>query len=145
MSDPKPEDFRHFIPMAVRWGDVDVLGHVNNVQYFRYGESARVAYFEALEQEDPRFWKDYGIILANIGCDFLSQLRYPAELRIGTRVTRLGRSSIGMMSAVFHGDLLAAVLRSTVAWFDYTAQKTLPVPAHVRTWVRSREALAPEE
>lgn len=145
MSVPRREDFRQFIPMSVRWGDMDALGHVNNVQYYRYGESGRIAYFEPLEQEDPRFWKDYGIILASMGCDFLAQVHYPAQLEIGTRVSRIGRSSIGMQSAIFLDGRVVAVLNGVVTWFDYAAQKTLPVPEHVRQWIRAREAVAPEE
>jgi acyl-CoA thioester hydrolase len=145
MSKPTRQEFRHFIPMTVRWGDMDSLGHVNNVQYFRYGESARIAYFEALEREDPNFWKEYGIILASIGCDFLAQLHYPAELEIGSRVTRLGRSSLQMTSAIFQGDEVVAVVRGVLAWFDYSQQKTLPIPESVRAWIRAREAVAPEE
>ena len=37
-------DFKHFIELPVRWGDMDAFGHVNNVQYRRYLESGRVAY-----------------------------------------------------------------------------------------------------
>jgi len=145
MSAPTREEFRQFIPMTVRWGDMDALGHVNNVQYFRYGESGRIAYFDALEKDDPTFWKEHGIILASMACDFLAQVHYPAELEIGSRVTRIGRSSVGMLSAVFQDDKVVAVLRGVLAWFDYTAQKTMPVPEHVRAWIRAREAVAPEE
>jgi len=145
MSKPSREEFRQFIPMSVRWGDMDALGHVNNVQYFRYGESARIAYFDPLGQDDPKFWKEYGIILASMSCDFLAQVHYPAELEIGSRVTRLGRSSLHMSSAIFQGENLVAVLRGVLAWFDYSAQKTLPIPEPVRAWIRGREAVAPEE
>ncbi len=145
MSFPTREEFRQFIPMTVRWGDMDSIGHVNNVQYFRYGESARIAYFDPLGKEDPAFWKEHGIILASMACDFLAQVRYPAELEIGTRVTRIGRSSVGMLSAIFLDGKTVAVLRGVMAWFDYAAQKTMPVPEHVRAWIRSREVTPPEE
>ena len=145
MSAPTREEFRQFIPMTVRWGDMDALGHVNNVQYFRYGESGRIAYFDSLEKDDPKFWKEYGIILASMACDFLAQVHYPAELELGTRVTRLGRSSLNMQTAIFQDGKVVAVLRGVMVWFDYTAQKTLPIPESVRAWIRAREAVAPEE
>jgi len=145
VSTPKREDFSQFIPMTVRWGDMDALGHVNNVEYFRYGESGRIAYFDALERDDPTFWKSHGIILASMGCDFLAQVHYPAELVIATRVARLGRSSLDMVQGIFQGERLVAALKGVMVWFDYEAQKTLPIPEHVRAWVRRREALAPEE
>ncbi|MDE0853098.1 MAG: thioesterase family protein [Nevskia sp.] len=145
MSPPGREQFRQFIPMTVRWGDMDALGHVNNVQYFRYGESGRIAYFDPLERDDPQFWKAYGIILASIGCDFLAQVHYPAQLEIGTRVTRMGRSSLNMQSGVFQDGRAVAVLHGVLVWFDYGAQKALPIPETVRAWIRAREAVAPEE
>ncbi len=145
MSKPSREEFRHFIPMSVRWGDMDSFGHVNNVQYFRYGESARIAYFDALAAEHPDFWNGSGIILASMSCDFLAQLHYPAELEIGSRVTRLGRSSLDMSTAIFHDGKLAAALRGVLAWFDYSAQKTVPIPESVRAAIRAHEAVPPQE
>jgi acyl-CoA thioester hydrolase len=145
MSAPKRGEFAHFIPMSVRWGDMDSLGHVNNVQYFRYAESGRIAYFEALEKADPTFWKEHGIIMASIGCDFLAQVHYPAELEVATRVSRLGRSSLETVQGVFQGEQAVAALRATIVWFDYRGNKSLPIPEHARTWIRAREVLAPQE
>ncbi len=145
MSLPRREDFRQFIKMPVRWGDMDSLGHVNNAKFFTYDESGRLAYFEQLARDDPKFFKEYGLILASISCDFLMQLHYPAELDIGTRVARIGRSSMNTQAAMFNGDKLVAVVRGVVVWFDYVAQQALPVPGHVREWIRSKEVVAPEE
>ena len=83
--------------------------------------------------------------LPNHSCDFLAQVHYPAELEVGTRVSRLGRSSLEMIQAIFQGDTVVATLKGVMVWFDYGAQKTLPIPEHVRAWVRGREAVAPLE
>jgi acyl-CoA thioester hydrolase len=145
VSLPRREDFSQFIRMPVRWGDMDSLGHVNNAKFFTYDESGRLAYFEQLARDDPRFFKEYGLILASISADFLMQLHYPAELDIGTRIARMGRSSMNTQAAMFNGDKLVAVVRGVVVWFDYVAQQTLPVPEHIRSWIRNRETVAPEE
>jgi acyl-CoA thioester hydrolase len=145
VSLPKREDFKQFIRMPVRWGDMDSLGHVNNATFFTYDESGRLAYFDELARDDPKFFKEYGIILASISCDFLMQLHYPAELDIGTRISRIGRSSMNTQAAMFNGDKLVAVTRGVVVWFNYVAQQTLPVPGHIREWIRGREVVAPEE
>lgn len=125
--------------MPVRWGDADMLGHVNNARFFTYAESARIAYFEDLLGEDPQFWKAYGFILARIDCDFLAQLRYPATLDIGTRVTRIGRSSIDIEHGMFLGEAAVARSQAVVVWFDYRTQKPAPVPAVARTFIDQRE------
>lgn len=138
-------DFSHRIELPVRWGDVDMLGHVNNAKFFTYDESSRIQYFEAIGADDPRMWKDYGLILASIGADFIEQLRYPSDLVIGTRVTRIGRSSMNTLSGLFVGERLVAAVRGVLVWFDYIAQKPLAVPEPIRAAIRARETLAPEE
>jgi len=45
---PIRADFRFWWPVTVRWGDMDAMGHVNNIIYFQYLESARIGYFEML-------------------------------------------------------------------------------------------------
>ena len=142
---PKREDFAHFFRIETRWADLDMLGHVNNSVFFTFDESARLEYFGQMFKGDPKFWKDYGIILASIGCDFLSQLHHPAALDIGFRITRIGRSSMLSQGGVFNGDQLMAVTRGTIVWFNYLAQKSQPVPEEVRAMIRGREIIKPEE
>lgn len=143
--DIRLEDFSHRIQLAVRWGDMDSLGHVNNAKYFTYEESSRIEYFQPLAQQDARMWKDYGLILASIGADFIAQVHYPAELLVGTRVVRLGRSSMSTLSGLFLGETLVAAVRGVVVWFDYVNQKPAAIPDGVRAWIKARERVAPEE
>ena len=139
------DDFSHRIQFAVRWGDMDTLGHINNAKYFTYEESSRIEYFQPLAVDDPRMWKDYGLILASVGADFIAQVRYPADLVVGTRIVRLGRSSMNTLSGMFQGDKLVTAVRGVVVWFDYTRQKPAAIPEPVRTWIKAREVVAPEE
>jgi len=142
---PTRADFSHRIQLAVRWGDMDALGHINNVKFFTYDEQVRLQYFDAIAAVVPEFWTGSGIILAKLGCDFIGQLRYPATLEIGFRISRLGRSSLDTEAAMFEGERLVAVSRGTLVWFDYRQQKTLPIPDNVRALIRAREVIAPLE
>ena len=139
---PDRAQFRHFCRMQTRWGDVDRIGHVNNAKYFTYDETARIDYFErrlAAAGEGSR------IILARIACDFIQQLHHPSDIDYGMRVTRLGRSSIGTEGALFVGDTCFARTQGVVAWFDYAAQKTAPIPEQVRRVIREFEIIKPDE
>src|SRR5205085_6080213 len=93
------EQFSQRMTLPVRWGDMDSMGHVNNVKFFTFDESGRIAYFDELARTDPTFWNDHGLILAHIGADFIAQLRYPATLEIGTRVAKMGKSSLHTLAA----------------------------------------------
>ena len=142
---PKRSDFGFFLKLAPRWGDMDALGHVNNAKFFSYDESVRLAYFAQLMRGDAKFWDEYGLILAHIEADFLEQLKPPAELDIGFRIARIGRTSLGTEAAMFLGDKAVAVTRGVLVWFDYRAGKPLPVPEPVKAGIRALEKVAPAE
>ena len=138
-------DFTYFYEMAVRWGDLDVLGHVNNAELIRYLECGRIAYGD--EVLNLRFTPsiDEGWILADLQCTFHRQLRYPAAITVGTRISRLGYRSMELTGAVFLGDELILSARVVGVWFDYKAQKSKPIPDAVRAAVRAFEKIQPEE
>ena len=139
MTDIRKDDFAWSIPIPVRWGDMDSMGHVNNVKYFTYDEQTRIDYFASLMKNDPRFWKDYGLILARIECDFISQVHAPATLDARFRITDFGRTSLKTQAGMFHGDKLVAVTRGVLVWFDYKQGKALPIPDEVKNNIRSFE------
>lgn len=139
-------DFAHWLTVPVRWGDMDTLGHVNNAVFFTYVESGRIDYFNSLLGPDRSLWGVSGPILASISCDFRAQVKFPADLDVGTRVSRIGNSSYTLLTGIFvaGSDAPAAEATATAVWFDYTAQKPVPVPDHVRAAITGREPVAPE-
>lgn len=143
MNPPRREDFQFFCPILTRWGDVDSMGHVNNAKFITYDEQARTDYLQARQHEagidGPRF------ILARIACDFIAQLRHPSRIEYGMRTVRLGRSSLTTQGALFVGDQCHARTESVIVWFDYKAQKTVPIPAEVRRALIAYERVAPAE
>ena len=143
-TQPTRAEFSHWRKIPTRWSDLDLLGHVNNTRFFSFDEDARLSYFDRLWENDPRFWKDYGFILANLGCDFISQLRHPSEVDVGFRISRLGRTSMGTLAAMFLDDQLIAVTRGVLVWFNYTEQKPIPLSDNLRNMILSREIVAPE-
>ena len=145
MTPPKRTDFGFFLPLVTRWGDMDALGHVNNVKFFTYDESVRLEYFRQLMQDDPKFWGEYGLILAHIEADFLAQVKPPVTLDLGFRITKLGRTSLRTEAGMFLGDTCVAVTRGVIVWFDYKKSVALPIPDGVRTKIRQLEVKLPEE
>jgi acyl-CoA thioester hydrolase len=145
MTPPKRSDYAFFFPLTTRWGDMDALGHVNNAKFFTYDESARLEYFALLMKGDPKFWNEYGMILAHIEADFLAQLKPPAELAIGFRIAKFGRTSLRTEAAMFRGDEVMAITRGIIVWFDYRKSTPLPLPEDVKARIRALEKVKPEE
>jgi acyl-CoA thioester hydrolase len=144
---PSRDQFRHFTQLPVQWGDMDMLGHVNNVIFFRYTESGRIAYFDQMLGNDPDIWGGEGPILAEIQCRFIRQLRYPAQLEVATRAAKIGNRSLGIETAIFRAgeDTPVATSRAVIVWFDYRRQGAAPVPEKLRATIRQFEAVPPEE
>lgn len=125
----------------VQWGDQDALGHVNNTVYFRWCESARVEYLRRLGLSEWLNPKELGPILAQIGCNYRRQLHFPDSVLIGSRVTRMGRSSLTMEHAIVSKAQNAVVAESTsvLVVFNYLAQKPAAIPEDVRERIRALE------
>ena len=122
------------IEVPVLWGDQDAFGHVNNVIYFRWFESARIAYFEKIGLFDLLSQSGVGVILASIKCDFLSQLIYPDRACIAARVTRIGNSSMTMQHSLISKatNHVSATAYSTVVTFNFEKNTSERVPDDLR-------------
>ncbi len=74
------------IELKVQWGDMDAFNHVNNVMYFRYFESARIAFFERIGVMDKSNNNSIAPILAETSCRYRLPLNYPDTILVGARV-----------------------------------------------------------
>jgi acyl-CoA thioester hydrolase len=129
------------IIQPVQWGEQDSLGHVNHVTYFRWYESARIAYFRKIGLMDMHKAERIGPIIASVTNDYRRQLTYPDTVHIGVRVTRIGRSSLGMEHKIVsqNDHAIAAEGSSTLVVFDYQANRSHPVPARIRQAIETLE------
>ena len=76
----------------VAWGDMDAFGHVNNVMYYRYVESARLAYIE----HTGILSADVLTVVASNQCKYLKPVFYPDQLKISARIEELRNSAFRM-------------------------------------------------
>jgi acyl-CoA thioester hydrolase len=127
----------HTMRMPIRWGDMDAMGHVNNTNYFRYIESARIAWLEQVGSlPDSR---DEGPVIVNASMNFLKQLTYPGEIEVRTFIAPPGRSSIEVSHEIrlldadgVPGELHANGM-AKVVWVDFKVGKSAPLPAGLRS------------
>ena len=129
------------IDIPVAWGEMDALRHVNNIVYFRYFESARIAYFEKL-----RFWEfmnqtGVGPILASIQCKFKMPLTYPDTVSVGTRIPKIEQDRFVMeyraVSRKSHA--IAAEGESVVVSYNYRENKKTPLPDEMKQRILTLE------
>ena len=127
--------------IPIIWGDQDAFGHVNNLTYLRWCETARVEYLQRVALWVKLPPKGIGPILASMKCDYKMQLTHPGTVLIGTRVTRIGNSSIRMehRAVSLEEAAVAAEVDSTLVWYDYERLKAVPVPDQARKVIGALE------
>lgn len=126
--------FHTITTLPVQWGDQDAFGHVNNVVYFRWLETARIDLLNACPSGVSMSGAGLGPILASIQCDYRRQIRFPDTISIGSRVTRIGRSSVdlGHLIVSHQQGVPVAEGRCVIVVFDYDHQRVTRIPEDLR-------------
>ena len=137
------DQFRFFTPTPTRWGDCDMFGHVNNVQFVRYYESGRLDYFARVLDmpDDPDAQQT--LIIADIHVQFLQQINHPCALEVGSRISRLGNRSFDFEAAIFAPaeQTPRSAAKAACVWFDYRENRSLPIPQVARATIQQFEGL----
>jgi acyl-CoA thioester hydrolase len=127
------DDFPIRLSMPVAWGQLDAFGHVNNTQFFRFFEDARIACFEQVGIAEHMKVHGVGPILARTDCVFRQPLGFPDTVTCCTRITELGEDRFTMEYAVFsEARGLAAHGSGRIVMLDYGSGAKAPIPEGVR-------------
>ena len=114
----------------LRFADTDLNGHVNNAAFATFCESGRVAFL--YDDKDPWAPPGHAFVVVRLAIDFRAELFYPGIVDIGTRVTRIGRSSFTMGQGVFRDALCAATAESICVLIDEATRRSVALPPTLR-------------
>jgi len=128
------DEFAFQLEMDVEWGDMDALQHVNNVEYFKYFQKARIAYFEKNNSDNLFTESRISTILASTQCKFIYPLKYPDTIVIGARVDSIANDYFTMKYAVIsnNNQRLVAIGDAKVVMFDYEKNKKASIPEVIK-------------
>lgn len=135
-------DYAVVVEIPIAWGEMDAYAHVNNVVYFRYFETARMAYFRRLGWEAGALPKGVGPIVATAEARFRKPLAYPDTVSVGVRAADLAADRFVLEYAVVSHSLqaVAALGKTTVVSFDYGAGTKAALPEEIRRRIEELEA-----
>jgi acyl-CoA thioester hydrolase len=127
------QEFKVLRPMQTRWMDNDHYGHVNNVAYYSYFDSAVNGYLMEATGLDTRVLPAIGLV-AETSCRYFTELSFPDSLHIGLRVEKLGNTSVIYQLAVFRNDEIepAAVGRFVHVYVDTRTRRPVTIPEVIR-------------
>ncbi|HSS71349.1 MAG TPA: thioesterase family protein [Casimicrobiaceae bacterium] len=125
--------YRSFLPIPTRWMDNDAYGHINNVAYYSFFDTAVNEHLIRAGGLDIERSKAIGLVVET-ACRFHKPLSFPDVIEAGLRVAKLGNSSVKYEIALFRQgeDEPAASGHFVHVWVDRASRRPTPVPASVR-------------
>lgn len=136
----QPRDFPVLRHMSTRWADNDHYGHINNVVYYEFFDTAVNGWLMATSSLDIRRLPAIGVV-AETSCRYLRELAYPTDIAVGIRLERLGTSSVTYRLAIFEttpdgcNPEACAIGRFVHVYVDAQTRRPVPIPEQVRTAV----------
>ena len=129
------------IVQRVRFGDLDAMGHLNNVEFLRYFETARIAFMQqAVPGHAPGHRRSFGFIFAECHINYRSPASFDEDIRIFVRPGKLERSSLRLDFEMRcdGDDRLVAEGYGVLVGYDYEAGRAQPIPDRVREGLSDR-------
>jgi acyl-CoA thioester hydrolase len=131
-------DYRYFHSISTRWHDNDIYGHVNNVTYYSYFDSAMNTYLIHEGGLDIHNGDVVGFVV-NSSCDYFAPIAFPDAIEVGLRVGKLGKSSVQYELAIFkQGEEQACAAGKVVHVFvERKHNRSTAIPPGLRTALES--------
>lgn len=120
-------------PITPRFGDTDMLGHINNIALPRWFEAAREPLFRLFVTEPGKVTKaTWPLILVHMDFDFHAEMNYGLDVEIRTTITRIGDTSLVLRHEAWQGGACKASGGVVLVCFDFTTGKKQSIPADIR-------------
>lgn len=133
MRDTPRSAFPHLLALPTRWMDNDSYGHVNNVNYYSFFDTAVNRYLVDRGVLDIHKDDIVGFVVET-SCSYFSSISFPDVIYVGVRVAKLGNSSVRYELALFRNDepIPSAAGHFVHVYVDRRSNKSVPIPQAVR-------------
>ena len=135
---PTLDDYPFQSVDKLRFADTDTQGHVNNAVFSTLLETGRVEFLR--HQSGQLGQPGTAIVIARLVLDFRGEIYWPGEARIGTRIGRIGRSSLSFDQAIFQNDACVATAETIVVQIDQDSRRSKPFTEETVARLKSLQA-----
>jgi acyl-CoA thioester hydrolase len=136
---PEPRSaYAAFRPISTRWMDNDVYGHVNNVVYYSFFDTAVNGLLMDAGVLDIHAGEVIGLVVET-QCNYFEPIAFPQPVAAGVRVAKLGRSSVRYEIGLYAGDApdSAAAGHFVHVYVDRATRRPMPLPEPLRAVLQS--------
>lgn len=135
-----PDSYKVKISLRIDWADLDLFGHVNNVMFFKYIQSARVNYCETIGLTSLTHPSQHSFMVASSQCQFKKPLLYPGNITVHTRVDWIKNTSFQLSYQIFNPQqILVAEATDVLVVFDHNKKTKVIIDPELRAKMESLE------
>lgn len=128
------------LELRVDWSELDYFGHVNNVSFFKYIQSARVHYWDNIGLTQFHLETQIGPMLASCRCDFKKTLFYPGSVRIFSSLEFIKSTSFGFTHTLLNdSEEIVAEAHDVMVMFDFNKNEKVVFPAYFKERIEKLE------
>ena len=141
MTEERRNNYRHVLPLQIRFNDVDKFGHVNNTVYFQFYDTAKTDYIATVCKGVD--WERLAIVVVKIEAEFVSQIKGNDHIAGRTRIVKIGNKSFHLEQDVIDSDTHEVKSRcfSVMVLYDLERQQTIPLPDEWRKAITDYDGL----
>lgn len=124
----KENSFVHTTEIQIRFNDVDIVGHVNNVVYQHYFDRAKLEYFNRVVG-DKIDWKKITLVMAHVEIDYMQPVYLDEKIFVRTKVAEIGNKSLKLLQEVINdkADVKSRGI-SILVGFDFYKRGSVVIP-----------------
>ncbi len=119
--------FKHRTPIQLRFGDIDMMGHVNNGVQLSYLDLARVQYFNELFGKDID-WNEAILIVAHLEIDYFAPILLDDEIEVHTKISKIGNKSVQMLQNIVDAKTGDIKTKTTQVMVGFSKNKGISIP-----------------
>jgi acyl-CoA thioester hydrolase len=136
-------EYNFYYPIQIRYSDLDPQWHVNNSRFLSFIESARLAYIQHLNLWDGKSFMELGLIVADAHLVYLKPIQLDQNIRIGTRVTRIGNKSLDFDYQIEDADngMVMSTATTVMVAYSYHTLSTIRVTDEWREAISTFEQI----
>lgn len=134
-------EFHHYLPITVRYSDIDAQGHVNNTRFATYFEIGRLTYLKDLGLWDGKNFLRLGVIVADMHIAYLKPIILGQGIEVATRVSHIGNKSIKFEFQIVDQSSRQILSKAETinVGYDYESETTCPISKEWRDTINQFE------
>lgn len=121
------------ITLRIDWSELDIFGHVNNVAFNKYAQTARLNYVDMIGLMELHKTQNIGFMVAETNCQFKKELLFPGNIHIQTKIEFVKNTSFTLQHIMTNdaGELVA-IAKDVLVVFDFNKKEKCLIPEEIK-------------